>query len=162
MSIPTFLILIPVTHLLLLTIPLVVTDIREKRLPNKYVLPNLSVAFLATIATMFFGEWQRALLSLGIALAIAVVGLVANYFDVLGMGDIKLLTAMSLPLSWFSPFHTLALLGTTFLSSFLVVMVMIIGKRIRPDSSIPLGPYALLAFACIGGYELLGFFITGQ
>jgi Flp pilus assembly protein protease CpaA len=111
---------------------------------------------------MFFGEWQRALLSLGIALAIAAVGVFLNLRGVIGMGDIKLLTAMSLPLSWFSPFHTLALLGATFLTSALVVVVMFIGKRIRPDSSIPLGPYALLAFACIGGYELLGFFTTGQ
>jgi leader peptidase (prepilin peptidase)/N-methyltransferase len=162
MSIPTFLILIPVTHLLLLTIPLAVTDLREKRLPNKYVLPNLTLAFLATIATMFFGEWQRALVTLGIALVIAVIGITLSVKGWIGMGDVKLLTAMSLPLGWFSPLYPLALLGATFLTSALVVVVLALRKRIGIDSSIPLGPYALLAFACIGGYELLGFFATGQ
>jgi Flp pilus assembly protein protease CpaA len=111
---------------------------------------------------MFFGEWQRALVTLGIALAIAVVGITLSVKGWIGMGDVKLLTAMSLPLGWFSPLYPLALLGATFLTSALVVVVLALRKRIGIDSSIPLGPYALLAFACIGGYELLGFFATGQ
>jgi len=156
----TFLVLIPVVHLLLLTIPLAVTDIRERRLPNKYILPNLLVAFLAVLSTLIFGEWQRVLISLGVALAIAVIGLTANYFDVLGMGDVKLLVAMALPLSWFSPLTTLTLIGVTFLLATIAVIVVVLTKKITPLTTVALGPYALVTFAVLGGQQIATFFTS--
>lgn len=149
-SVPTFLILVPIAHLLLLAIPLAVYDIRERRLPNKWVVPNLALAFVSVVATMFFGEWGRALIALGVALLVFVLLLVANNLDVVGMGDVKLLTAVSLPFAWFSPLYVLALIGLVIVATAIVVLYKIYLSR-SPKPTLPLGPIVLATFAGLAG-----------
>ena len=155
LSIATLVMFVPLFHTLAIAIPLSVTDIRERRLPNKLVLPNLAVAFVAVLASMAFGEWQRGLLSLGISVLLFAFCLVINWFGWLGMGDVKLLTALSLSLSWFSAWNIPILLGVSLLVVAVVVLIHRLSKTIRFGNTIPMGPAFLSAFAVLAGNILL-------
>ena len=100
------LLFIPVAYLIAIAVPLLVIDIKEHRLPNKLVLPLFPIWLLTSITyVVLTADWWNALLMpLLLAIAYFIVGIVANYFEWIGMGDVKLITAMVLSLSWTSLF----------------------------------------------------------
>jgi Flp pilus assembly protein protease CpaA len=111
------------------------------------VLPAFPVAFLAQfIATIISADWARQLFALLVALAVAVIGLGANYIDALGMGDVKLATVISLTLGYFNPWLPVIAIGIAFVLAFAVVIVLITLGKVKIGSSIPLGPYLLVSF----------------
>jgi leader peptidase (prepilin peptidase)/N-methyltransferase len=124
-----------------------VIDLREHRLPNRLVLPAFPVAFLAQfIATIISADWARQVFALLVALAVAVIGLGANYIDALGMGDVKLATVIALILGYFNSWLPVIAIGIAFLLAFAVVIVLITLGKVKIGSSIPLGPYLLVSF----------------
>lgn len=139
--------LIPALYLLAVAWPLTVIDLREHRLPNRLVLPAFPVAFLAQlIATMISADWARQLYAVLIALTVGVLGLAANYLNALGMGDVKLATAIGLTLGYFNPWLPVVAIGAAFVLAFAVVLILIVQSKAKIGSSIPLGPYLLLSF----------------
>lgn len=146
-SLPTLVALLPALYLLLVAIPLTVIDLREHRLPNRLVLPVFPVAFLAQgIAVALGADWTRQLIAVAIAFIVFVFGVFANYFDWLGMGDAKLISAISLILSFFIPWLSVIAIGVGFALAFVAIIARIIRGKADFGHSIPLGPYLLLSF----------------
>jgi leader peptidase (prepilin peptidase)/N-methyltransferase len=134
-------------YLLAVAWPLARTDIREHRLPNRLTLPLLPVALVGQcLSACFSGEWSRLGVSLGWAVVAFVVGLGINRIGTLGMGDVKLITGMSLSLGWFSPVAPLLALCAAFALATLVVLFLFVTRKARMGSSIALGPYLLAGF----------------
>ena len=49
-------------YLLAVSLPLAIIDIRQRRLPNRLVLPGLAITWLAHVSAVLFGaEWARML-----------------------------------------------------------------------------------------------------
>ena len=127
----------------LATVPLVVIDFRERRLPNKITIPGFLLSLLGLIMTL---EWQRVLTALAISVLIFGLGTLISLRGWIGMGDVKLLTGLSLLLAWFDP----ALVWQATLWAFglatLVVLFGYLTKKITARSTIALGPYLLVGF----------------
>ena len=148
--------LIPALYLLVVAWPLTVIDLREHRLPNRLVLPAFPVAFLAQlIATIISADWARQLFATLLAVLVMAVGIAANYFDVLGMGDVKLASAITLIVAYFNLYLPVLAIGTAFLIAFAVVLVLLFRGKAKLGSSIPLGPYLLLSFIGTCSYWLV-------
>ncbi len=141
--------LIPALYLVAVATPLTVIDLREHRLPNRLVLPVFPIALLAqTVATTIEADWVPLISAVALALATFIVGLIANYFDLLGMGDVKLGSGIALVLGFFAPLLPVISIGLAFVLAFLVICIQLARGKVKIGSSIPLGPYLLLS--CFG------------
>ncbi len=146
-NLPELLALIPALYLVLAAIPLTVIDLKEHRLPNRIVLPVFPIALLAQLAACLVGaDWVRLALAVGIAVLAFIVGLLANYWDWLGMGDVKLISALLLTLGFFNPWLALIAIGVSFVLAFLIVSIKLMRGKTSFGESIPLGPYLLISF----------------
>lgn len=134
-------------YLVLTAWPLAKTDILERRLPNKYVLPTFPITLLgqilAGLAGAGFVNMLWALLACVITFAIS---LTINRLGLLGMGDVKLMTAMALALGWFSPLLPLVALGLSFLLAGVVALLLLMRQKIKLGGSMALGPYLIAGF----------------
>jgi len=148
-SLSTLIALVPALYLALAAIPLTVIDLREHRLPNRLVLPAFPIALLAQIVAVLVGaDWVHLAFAFSLSLGVFVVGILANYWDWLGMGDVKLASALALTLGFFSPIGSLIAIGLAFVLAFAVVLVQLSIGKATLGQSIPLGPYLLLSFIC--------------
>ena len=139
--------LIPALYLLAVTWPLAVIDLREHRLPNRLVLPAYPIALLAQlVASMVSMDWARFVFAFLCSLSVLVIGIAANYFDVLGMGDVKLAGALALVLGYFNVYLPIVAIGLAFVLAFGVIIVLMFKGKVKIGTSIPLGPYLLLSF----------------
>lgn len=135
-------------YLLAVAWPLARTDIREHRLPNKYTLSAIAIAFVAELLAAVIGnQWLNFCVALICALLSFAIGLLANRFATLGMGDVKLIAAMSLCLGWFTPVAPLLAVTFAFVLAGLVVLAKLVARKTRMGQSIALGPYLLAGFA---------------
>jgi leader peptidase (prepilin peptidase)/N-methyltransferase len=125
------------------TIPLIVTDLRERRLPNKITIPGFLVSLLGLALTL---EWQRVLVALAISILLFGVGTLISVAGWIGMGDVKLIAGLSLLLAWFDPALIWQSTLWAFGSSTLVVFLGFLVKKMTARSTIALGPYLLLGF----------------
>lgn len=142
--------------------PLSRTDIREHRLPNKYVLPAFPIAFAGFILSAFiYNRWQQLLIATVASLISFLIGLLANRFGSLGMGDVKLISAITLSLAWFSLLSPVIALVLAFVLASLVILVRLILRKSNLQDAIALGPYLLAGFvftqmltwsSCLGGF----------
>ena len=147
--------LIPALYLLAVTWPLAVIDLREHRLPNRLVLPAYPIALSAQlVASRVSMDWVRYLFAVASALSVLVVGIAANYFDVLGMGDVKLAGALALILGYFNLYLPIVAIGIAFVLAFGVIIVLMFKGQVKIGTSIPLGPYLLLSFIGTSSYWL--------
>jgi leader peptidase (prepilin peptidase)/N-methyltransferase len=136
---------IPLVYLLVVSIPLAVIDIRQKRLPNVLVLPMLGLELLLLpIASAVGGEWNKLGSAFLIGLGIFILGMVGNFYNLLGMGDVKLLTAITIGLSWFDPLmgFVVPILGVGLTTIFGYIAVLS-GRMIK---AIAAGPFILFVF----------------
>ena len=134
-------------YLVLTAWPLAKTDILERRLPNKYVLPAFPITWLGQIVAGVLGAGFLNMLWALIAGAITfAISLVINRMGLLGMGDVKLMTVMSLALGWYSPLLPIIALGLSFLIAGLVAIILLAARRIKLGGSMPLGPYLIAGF----------------
>jgi leader peptidase (prepilin peptidase)/N-methyltransferase len=125
------------------TIPLIVIDLRERRLPNKITLPGIAISLLGIALTL---DWMKVLIALGASAAIFGVGTLLSLRGFIGMGDVKLMTGLSLLLTWFSPHLLWQSLLWAFLSAGVFVVGGMLFKKITTRSTIALGPYLLAGF----------------
>jgi leader peptidase (prepilin peptidase)/N-methyltransferase len=134
-------------YLVLTAWPLAKTDILERRLPNKYVLPAFPITWFGQIVAGGLGAGFLNMLWALLAGAITfAISLVINRMGLLGMGDVKLMTVMSLALGWYSPLMPIIALGLSFLIAGLVAVVLLAARRIKLGGSMPLGPYLIAGF----------------
>ena len=134
-------------YLALTAWPLAKTDILERRLPNKYVLPAFPITLLGQVAAgIASGIWWNMLWAIISMLVTFLVSLGVNRLGLLGMGDVKLMAAMALALGWYSvTLPILALLISFFVAGIVAVVLIALGK-IRLGGSMPLGPYLIAGF----------------
>jgi leader peptidase (prepilin peptidase)/N-methyltransferase len=136
---------LPLVYLAVATIPLVVIDYKEHRLPNKIVLPFAALAFItAIVVNVATQSWGNLLLAVGLPFAWFIVGIVLNYFDTIGMGDVKFLTALLLAVGVYSPLTALLIIPLTLLFAILAV-VSVIMRKVPIGTSVPLGPWLILS-----------------
>jgi len=125
------------------TIPLMVIDFRERRLPNKITVPGIVLSLIGLLLTF---EWSRVLTALAISALLFLIGTLISIRGWIGMGDVKLVTGLSLLLAWFDP----ALVWQATLWSFglatAVVLTGFVAKKMTTRSTIALGPYLLVGF----------------
>ena len=148
MNLETVFALLGPAYLLIVAWPLSRIDLRERRLPNVLVLPAIPVTLLGQIiGATLGGEWWRLGLATLAATVAFAVGLAVNRGAGMGMGDVKLITAITLALGWFSPLSPLVALFIGFAAATLVILVLFLARKTKLGSSIALGPYLLIGFA---------------
>jgi leader peptidase (prepilin peptidase)/N-methyltransferase len=134
-------------YLVLTAWPLAKTDILERRLPNKYVLPAFPITWLGQLLASFSGAgFVNMLWSLLAGVVTFGLSLMINRLGLLGMGDVKLMTVMALALGWFSPLLPIIALGISFLIAGVVAFWLLMRKKIKLGGSMPLGPYLIAGF----------------
>lgn len=134
-------------YLVLTAWPLAKTDILERRLPNKYVLPAFPITWLGQLLAGVTGAgFVNMLWALLAGVVTFGLSLVINRLGLLGMGDVKLMTVMALALGWFSPLLPIIALGLSFLIAGIVAIWLLLGKKLKLGGSMPLGPYLVAGF----------------
>jgi leader peptidase (prepilin peptidase)/N-methyltransferase len=125
------------------TIPLMVIDFRERRLPNKITIPGFLISLLGLVLTL---EWSRVLTALAISGILFTAGTLFSLRGWIGMGDVKLLAGLSLLLAWFDPSLVWKATLWSFGIASLVILVGFLFKKMTTRSTIALGPYLLIGF----------------
>ena len=125
------------------TIPLMVIDFRERRLPNKITIPGFLISLLGLLLTF---EWSRVLTALAISAILFTVGTLLSLRGWIGMGDVKLVAGLSLLLAWFDPSLVWKATLWSFGIATLVILVGFLFKKMTTRSTIALGPYLLIGF----------------
>ena len=134
-------------YLVLTAWPLAKTDILERRLPNKYVLPAFPITWLGQLLAGVNGAgYVNMLWALLAGVVTFGLSLMINRLGLLGMGDVKLMTVMALALGWFSPLLPIIALGISFLIAGVVAIWLLLRKKIKLGGSMPLGPYLIAGF----------------
>ena len=129
------------------TAPLVVIDVRERRLPNRITLPAIAVVFASlSAAATWSSDWLRFWIAVVWGAGGFVVGLLLNLRGMLGMGDVKLLAALLPLLGWLGAETPLYGLLAAFTAAALVLLVRFGSGRLRLDSTLAMGPYLLGGF----------------
>jgi Flp pilus assembly protein protease CpaA len=100
-------------------------------------------------------DWARFLFAFLCALSVLVIGIAANYFDVLGMGDVKLAGALALIFGYFNIYLPIVAIGIAFVLAFGVILLLLTKGKVSLGTSIPLGPYLLLSFIGTTGYWVI-------
>jgi Flp pilus assembly protein protease CpaA len=119
-------------------------------------LPTYPIALLSQlVATMLSMDWGRFLFAFLCCLSVLVIGIAANYFDVLGMGDVKLAGALALVLGYFNLYLPIVAIGLAFVLAFGVIIVLMFRGKVKIGTSIPLGPYLLLSFIGTTSYWVI-------
>ncbi|CAB4546087.1 MAG: hypothetical protein F2529_04280 [Actinobacteria bacterium] len=125
------------------TIPLMVIDFRERRLPNKITIPGFLISLLGLVLTF---DWSRVLTALAISAILFAVGTLFSLRGWIGMGDVKLVAGLSLLLAWFDPSLVWKATLWSFGIASLVILVGFLFKKMTTRSTIALGPYLLIGF----------------
>ena len=134
-------------YLVLTAWPLAKTDILERRLPNKYVLPAFPITWLGQLLAGVNGAgYVNMLWALLAGVVTFGLSLMINRLGLLGMGDVKLMTVMALALGWFSPLLPIIALGISFLIAGIVAIWLLLRRKIKLGGSMPLGPYLIAGF----------------
>ena len=134
-------------YLVAVTWPLIRIDISERRLPNRLTLPAIPITVLGQIMAVALGaESWRLLIAVFAAVVAFSASLALNRYAGLGMGDVKLITAITLALAWFSPLLPAIALLIGFMIAGAVSLAMVFLRKASMGSSIALGPYLLVGF----------------
>ena len=137
-----------IIYLLVVACPLASTDIREHRLPNKFVVPSFGFTLIGQLAAVLAGAtWLQLLGAFALGLLVFGLALTVNYFGTLGMGDVKLLAAMAFALGWWGSAVVLTSVLLAFILAGLFVLAKVLIKRARFSQAIALGPYLIAGFA---------------
>lgn len=150
-----------VAYTAIATVPLVRTDLREHRLPNRWTLAGWLVALGAIgIDWMWLGAFPVTMAVAG-GVALAVFGLLAAVAG-LGMGDVKLAVPLAVGLGSFSMDAVLAAGLLAFVLGGLVALVLLCRGRSR-ETEIAFGPFLLAGYwICIAGVLLGAAVPAGQ
>lgn len=134
-------------YLALTAWPLAKTDIKVRRLPNIYVLPSFPITILGQVtAGLVTGVWVNILWAWVAMIVTFALSLFVNRLGLMGMGDVKLMSAMALALGWYSPLLPALSLLISFLIAGLAATALLVFGRIKLGGSMPLGPYLIAGF----------------
>jgi leader peptidase (prepilin peptidase) / N-methyltransferase len=134
-------------YLLAVAWPLSVVDIRERRLPNKFTLPAFPITLFGQLIAVCGGaDATRLLLALLAGVLAFSACLALNRYAGLGMGDVKLISAITFALVWFSPLLPAIAVAIALALAGVVALGMIIRRKANMGSSIALGPYLLAGY----------------
>lgn len=166
---------LPPVHAAVVTLPLIRSDLRERRLPNRLVLPLLATSLICSVlAAALMSDWLRLGWAFVCSLSVFLLGLGMALGGRLGMGDVKLGTALAHALGFLNPLLPWVGLALAFLlasGEVVVSWVRRLRRRSRPLNPIAFGPYLLAGFllstfAVFGrelpAVELLGWASHGQ
>ena len=134
-------------YLLSVAWPLTRIDLRERRLPNRLTLPTFPIAIFGQTLAVWLGadSWQLLVALLTAVIAFSA-SLALNRYAGLGMGDVKLISAIALALAWFNPLLPAIALFLGFVVAGAVSLAMVLFRKASMGSSIALGPYLLVGF----------------
>ena len=134
-------------YLALTAWPLAKTDIKVRRLPNIYVLPSFPITILGQVtAGVITGVWVNIFWAWVAMIVTFAISLFVNRLGLMGMGDVKLMSAMALALGWYSPLLPALSLLISFLIAGLAATALLALGRIKLGGSMPLGPYLIAGF----------------
>lgn len=132
-----------------ITVPLVLIDLRVHRLPNALTYPTgLFLLALLLVGPFLGGSWQQ---SLGVflqgfvpAAILLTIGLLSR--GGMGLGDVKLAALMGWAAGWFGLAATIAGFAVAFLLGGGYAVIVLVTKRMNRKSAIPFGPFLLAGF----------------
>ena len=134
--------LIAIVVIWLFAIPLTIIDLREHRLPNPFTYSAIAVSLVSVLIAGFVDQdFVRTMSSLGLGMATAVIGYFMALANGIGMGDVKLLTAMNIALGWFVPFLILLMLAIAFTLAAMVSLGMMIARKANLKTPLAMGPF---------------------
>jgi len=148
----------PIAYLAVTGIPLIVIDIRERRLPNKITLPFIAMALLANLtASIVTANLAGFFFSVLVALLFGVAGTIFSYRGWIGMGDVKLSVGMLLVVGYFSLWLPLALVGIVTGATLIGIVVQVILRHTGRSykQTIAVGPYLVVSFLTLAIPALL-------
>ena len=129
-----------------LSVVLSLIDLRELRLPNKYVYPAYVFVLAGLLLpAIFANQWQ----AFAAAMLCGLVGfalfmlLHVIYSAGLGMGDVKLAGIIGMITGWVSWGTALVALMLAFFLSALVSIVLLATRKATMKSALPFGPFML-------------------
>ena len=127
------------------SIPLLVVDLREHRLPNGWnaalALAGLAVHGIASFRQGTIAPLQQSLAAGGAGLlGMFVLHLLTR--GGLGLGDVKLVGALGCAFA--TPAAVVAIVGAAFCAAGVVVLVLLLARRRRAGDRIAFGPFLLL------------------
>ena len=136
--------------ILLLALPLTVTDFRDHRLPNRLTYLAISIsAATVLVAGLVTGRWFELAVALGLGLVTAGLGYLMVMVNGIGMGDVKLLVATNTVLGWFAPWLIWVMLAISFSLASVVSLGLIVLRKANLKTPIAMGPFLLLGFALV-------------
>lgn len=139
--------LISVGYVALLSIPLALIDIREHRLPNPMTLSAIAVsALLLSVDAIIRTQPLQLAVAASLAGLTWGVGYLMAYRELIGMGDVKLLTALHLILGYVQPWLVLISLTLSFTMASIVSLAQVALKRKSLQSFTAMGPFLLVGF----------------
>jgi leader peptidase (prepilin peptidase)/N-methyltransferase len=145
------------SYYLAISYPLFAWDVREHRLPNRFTISALLLtAVLVGLDALSYSEFEEALRGLIAALITWCVGYLMARFELIGMGDVKLLTGMHLLLGYQNPWLILFSLTTAFLLASALNLGRILASKLSLKSQIALGPFLLIGFFLSSAAEFTG------
>jgi len=144
--------LVPIAYVAGMAIPVLIIDLKEHRVPNKVVMPLLLLTLLCWLTlAVWQGKWAELGLSVLVFLGLMFMGIILNYFDWLGMGDVKCMATLGLIIAWFSvPASLIFPLIVFGLSLFIVFGALLLDAigliNLDRTKTVPLYPYIIVAF----------------
>ena len=156
MNLELLLLAIPFGYLIAVAPPLAIIDIQQHRLPNVLTLPGIAVSFVCVVAVAAMeSKWLELVVSIGVSLLTLIIGYPLARAELLGMGDIKLLIAFSIPLSFISPMALLIGVVLSLMIANVFVLPRLILRKLRSGTAVALGPYLLVGLISVFGYQLM-------
>lgn len=135
-------------------------DLRTRRLPREISYAGIVVgAPLLVIAAVVADEPERIwMMVLGAAIATATLWLAhVSSGGNFGEGDVRLAPLLGLYLGWLNPALVFVALLLAFVAGAAVGALLLATRRVRPDASLPFGPFLSLGtmVAIVVGQPLL-------
>ncbi len=135
------------------TIPLVVIDIQEHRLPNKWVLPGYIAVVLCWLGMLASNDTEL-LSSVGCSVGYFCALFLLSWWGGMGFGDVKLAGVLGATTGMFSVSITIVSVVLSFLAAAVVSLILVIVPRHGRENMwakikttrIAFGPFMLLGF----------------
>ncbi len=146
--------LVPALHLAAITPLLWRADVRERRLPNRLVLPNLGLALVAALAALAagaLGDWTPLLAGLVTGTVLVALSLAGG----LGMGDAKLGAALALLLGALGVEAAVLAMLLALLGGGVAALAGLLVRRLRRGQAIAFGPFLLAGAWAVLGLQAL-------
>lgn len=137
---PSWVRLLVATVICALLVCTVAVDLEQHRIPNRATGPAAIVLLLLLLsaAAAADGGWSRLAVAVLGVMAVAAGGIVLTVVAGMGMGDVKLLAVLALPIGWLSPHAVLPLVVVTVLAQGIAALFLLATRRSEPTDHLPM------------------------